>query len=429
MAQSHTGFRKAELESIADLYGIQVDFSGHDESRPFLVITLESDEEARKLVKRSVLARGIYELWGTGSNLEELHEDVKKNSKHYWDRYQDDTISFKFEFIGYQGGRLTMKEQIQIIESFQYLDFQGPIRMKKPDEVFVFLEEYTVTDEVPSLEPKTIWLGREVQLGARIADNVVDKYDLRKRPYIGTTSFDAELSLISCNIGQADLGKIVYDPFNGTGSFLVAAAYFGSLTFGSDIDVRMLRGKGKATIAANFKKYGTSSKFGDILTMDFTNNAFRPNFTIDSIICDPPYGVREGLKVCGAKNEEKSLGRENVVIDGEKAFLRRDYIQPKKPYELDSLLDDLLNFAANRLPVGGRLCFWMPTANDNFQATNIPQHENLELQYNLVQEFNKWSRRLLCYIKRDESYKGVSHTSSDRGLVNNFRERYFTGFN
>ncbi|ODV96264.1 hypothetical protein PACTADRAFT_16407, partial [Pachysolen tannophilus NRRL Y-2460] len=436
LAQAYPNFRKAELESIAEMYGIKVDLSEHDETNPFLIVELENDDAARLLVKRSILARGIYELWGKGDDLGELHLDVQRRIEEsdgeYIKRFIEDNsqVSFKFDFIGYLGGRKTQEERVRIIETFKYLDFKGPIRMKNPDEIFVILEEYHVLDENTAAEiPDRMWFGRQVQLSARIEENILDKYDLSKRPYIGTTSFDAELSLVTCNIGQVDKGKIMYDPFAGTGSFLVTGSYFGALTFGSDIDVRMLRGKGKQqTIESNFQKYKTSMLFGDVLTMDFTNNAFRPSFKIDSIVCDPPYGVREGLKVCGSKNPIRSAGKENVVINGEKAFLRRDYIQPKKSYELDSLLDDLLRFAAKSLPVGGRLSFWMPTANDRFESTQIPQHENLELIYNLVQEFNKWARRLLVYVKRDEDYKGKTMTKDDRSVVNNFRQRYFTGF-
>ena len=36
-------------------------------------------------------------------------------------------------------------------------------------------------------------------------------------------------------------GALVFDPFAGTGSILVAAASLGALTLGADIDVRVLR--------------------------------------------------------------------------------------------------------------------------------------------------------------------------------------------
>lgn len=424
-AQAYPNFRRAELESLAAYHEISIDLSHHDEKNPFLIVKLENDEQARKIMARSILGRGIYELWGQGKNLEELHEDVKQRSSDRFDEYKK--MSFKFDFIGYMGKRTT-KEKFEMIESFSYLAFEGPIRMKNPDEIFNVLEEYHVHGTEKATTPINMWFGRQIQLSAR-TENILDKYDLRRRKYIGTTSFDAELSLVSCNIAQVGPGKITYDPFTGTGSFLVAAANFGGLPIGSDIDVRILRGKNdKCNINANFKQYGTTLNFLDILTMDFTNNAFRSDLKIDTIVCDPPYGVREGLKVCGAKDPEKAAGRENVVIDGEKAHLRKDFIQPKKPYELSNLLDDLLNFAANRLPLDGRLAFWMPTANDDFEPNLIPQHENLELIYNLEQEFNKWSRRLLVYVRRDDDFKGETSNGLRANQIKNFRDRYFKGF-
>lgn len=425
-AQAYPNFRRAEIESLASLYNIEIDLSHHDEKNPFLIVKLDNDDQARKIMERSILGRGIYELWGHGKDLQELHENVKSTSS---EKFQDfKTSSFKFNFIGYMGKR-SNKKKFEIIESFSYLGFEGPIRMKNPEAEFTVLEEYFVSGKELATTPEYMWFGRQIQLSAR-TENILDKYDLKRRKYIGTTSFDAELALVSCNIGQVGPGKITYDPFTGTGSFLVAAANFGGLPIGSDIDVRILRGKNdQCNIKSNFKQYGTTGNFLDILTMDFTNNAFASHLPIDCIVCDPPYGVREGLKVCGAKDPEKAAGRENVVIDGEMAHLRRDFIQPKKPYELANLLDDLLNFAADRLPINGRLAFWMPTANDDFEINQIPQHEKLELIYNLEQQFNKWSRRLLVYVKRDGSYKGQTKNGLKTQNIKNFRERYFNGFN
>ena len=40
---------------------------------------------------------------------------------------------------------------------------------------------------------------------------------------------------------QVRRGDLVFDPFSGTGSILVAAASLGALTLGADIDIRVLR--------------------------------------------------------------------------------------------------------------------------------------------------------------------------------------------
>lgn len=421
LAQTHPNFRLAELEALADLHGIKVDLSNHNDETPFLIVSLESEEDAAKWLKRAVLAKGVYELWGMGATEEEMHEDVKRRSANDWHKYK--TNSFKFDIVGYQGKR-SNSEKIKMIERFKYVEFDGPIRMKNPDEIFTVLEHYIPIDDNHAAEtPSYYYFGRQISLTAR-STGVLEQYDLRKRKYIGTTTFEAELSLVSCNLGHVKAGQIMYDPFVGTGSFLVAGAYFGALTTGSDIDGRLIRGKGSQnTIKSNFKQYKNPLLFLDVLTMDFTHNAFRSNLKFDSIVCDPPYGVREGLKVLGAKNPSKFEGKEDVEIEGEKAFLRKDYIPTKKPYELDSLLYDLLEFASERLPINGRLSFWMPTNNDEFQPNIIPQHKNLELKYHLEQQFNKWSRRLLVYINRGEGYNGIDN--KDSVTIPEFRKKYF----
>jgi tRNA (guanine10-N2)-methyltransferase len=45
-------------------------------------------------------------------------------------------------------------------------------------------------------------------------------------------------------------GKIIYDPFAGTGSLLYAVAHWGAYVFGSDIDGRQMRGKSKFFVEA-----------------------------------------------------------------------------------------------------------------------------------------------------------------------------------
>ncbi|GAV30021.1 hypothetical protein PMKS-003527 [Pichia membranifaciens] len=425
LAQSHPGFRKAELESLADLHEIKADFSNHNEEHPFLLVSLQNDEEAYKLIDRAILSKGIYELWGDGSSFDEMHESVKSNMAQLREPYLHNT--FKFENLTFQGGKKSREEQIKMYEKFAYLAFKGKIRMKNPDQTFTILEQYSLgADLFPLDHPDHCWFGRQINLSAR-SRGAVEKYDIKKRPYFGTTSFDAELSLFTCNMAQVRPGDLIYDPFVGTGSFLVTAAEFGGITVGSDIDFLTLKGKGpKRRLKDNFDYYKDPLQFTDVLCMDFTNNAFRKNLTFGSIVCDPPYGVREGVKVCGTTDSK--IGRETVMIDGELAFLRRDYIQPKKTYSLDLLLDDLLQFAAERLETGSRLCFWMPVANDVDIPTMIPQHEQLELIYELVQDFHKWSRRLLVYVKRNDAYKGQTLRSEHREGINNFRERYFNKF-
>lgn len=294
---------------------------------------LENDAAARAVISRSILARDIHELWGQGASYQEVHADVRSRTQHRWADYKD--VSFRFSVDCFAGKRSQTSKR-DIINSFSYLDFQGPIVMRDPDEQFGVMEEYisdveTVSssasldaevavslDSKPSSsEPKRIYLARWVASSSR---EMITKYDLKKRRYISTTSMDAELALVTANMALAAPGKLFYDPFVGTGSFSVAAAHFGSIAFGSDIDGRSFRGKDtqKGTpigVVRNFVQYGLMNRFGDVFTADLTNTPLRTRQFLDGIICDPPYGVREGLRVLGLRDGH-ARAKEKVLIDG-----------------------------------------------------------------------------------------------------------------
>ena len=83
----------------------------------------------------------------------------------------------------------------------------------------------------------------------QIADSSRDgahKLRLDSRYFIGTTSMDPLLALVMANQARVTSGSLVYDPFVGTGSLLVAASYFGGYSVGADIDRALLHGRGTA---------------------------------------------------------------------------------------------------------------------------------------------------------------------------------------
>jgi tRNA (guanine10-N2)-methyltransferase len=255
------------------------------------------------------LAKAIYEVWGSGSTYEELHGTVRELSQHLWNYYKE--ASFKFSIDSFQGTR-SMAEQTNLINGFRFLGFEGPIRMKGAENEFCILEDYQFDAAGQGMqEPLLIHLGRFLGTSDR---NSIQKYDLKKRKYISTTSMDAELALITANITLAGPGKLFYDPFVGTGSFPVACAHFGALAFGSDIDGRSIRGKGKTNLLTNFVQYGLTAQFGDSFVADLTNTPLRVARLFDGIVCDPPYGVREGLKVLGHRDPTK--GKSPIFKDG-----------------------------------------------------------------------------------------------------------------
>ncbi|KAL8644171.1 MAG: hypothetical protein Q9226_007900, partial [Calogaya cf. arnoldii] len=421
--QVHESFRKAELEAMADLYGINMEFLHYNQYSPHCVIRLPDEDAARIIIGRSILSKGIYELWGSASTYAELHEDVERRTSNLWHLYK--FSSFKFEIQAYQAKR-SLAEQDDLIQTFRYTGFEGPIQLKDPEQTFCIFEQ--CEDGVQ--EPTQVYLGRLIAASSR---PILDTYTLKKRKYLSTTSMDSELALVTANLTQAGPGKLFYDPFTGTGSFSIACAHFGAVSMGSDIDGRAVRGKNGVNILTSFQQYNLLDKYLDSFIADLTHTPLRSARILDGIICDPPYGVREGLKVLGSKDGGK---KEIHWIDGKAAHLQDHYIPPKKPYGFEAMLCDILEFAAVYLVDGGRLSLWMPTANDEEVELEIPMHPCLEVVSVCVQAFNKWSRRLLTYRRlRDEDVKEGSltrYTKKEEGStandLNSFRKRYFEGF-
>ncbi|KAI7557862.1 hypothetical protein D0864_15322 [Hortaea werneckii] len=492
--QQHETFRRPEIESLADLAGYSLEWLSYSDHSPFAIIRFKqaeiTDTAIQTVIQRSILCDQIYELWGSvgGSNYDLLRQDITSRTQHLWPQYR--TSSFRFTVDSYHG-KLSLTEQRDLIESFDFMSFEGPVRMKKPDQHFTIFEDY----ELDAKLPYHLYFGRLIGEGGRKAINL---YNLKKRSYIATTSMDAELSLITANLTQAGPGKLAYDPFMGTGSFPLACAHFGAVVFGSDLDGRSIRGKGSRSVRNNFHQYHTAHLYLGGFIADLTNSPLRtstfphhPDPTennqdkherhsnllppLDAILCDPPYGVREGLKVLGSTRAH--LHEVVHLADGTPAHLQANYLPPKRPYSLVRMLEDILEFAAERLCEGrGRLGLWMPVAgavagdsegegevgeeeqsrqqqppppaSSGKEAVNpsipttatpttadpsspanppnlsppahqqppptetesedqeiipIPTHPALRLAHTSQQDFNKWSRRLLIYVRLPEA--------------------------
>ncbi|KAI1415470.1 tRNA guanosine-2'-O-methyltransferase TRM11 [Hypoxylon sp. FL1857] len=431
-SQSHETFRLAEIQALATVEGIDLEVISYSEESPFCIVRLPSEDAAKLLLKRSILAQTIHEHWGTAETYDELHAIVKRDTAHLWSQYRD--VSFKINIDAYQGSR-SEKRKLDLINSFAYLGFEGLILLKNPDQKFTIFEQWEF-DAVPRNLPNPL----KVHFGRLVGHSVrelIKTYDLKKRGYISTTSMDSELALVTANIALAAPGKLFYDPFVGTGSFPIACAHFGALGFGSDIDGRSVRGEGgKRSLKGNFEQYGLQNLLGDVFVSDLTNTPIRKARILDGIVCDPPYGVREGLKVLGCRDPEHKDAW--LVEKGKQNYRNPSFVPPKKPYSFTAMLDDILNFASDTLVDNGRLSFWMPTANDEEQEIPVPTHPCLSVVVVCTQAFYKWSRRLITYRrlpdsevdmsalaerKREEQLKG--HTADD---LNSFRRAYFKGF-
>lgn len=100
------------------------------------------------------------------------------------------------------------------------------------------------------------------------------------------------------NQAKAAPNQLMFDPFCGTGSLLIAAAKFGSYVMGADIDYQMLHAKTRPSrinqkarekdesVAANMLQYSLSHLYLDVFIGDFANCPLKDTIKFDSVICD-----------------------------------------------------------------------------------------------------------------------------------------------
>lgn len=486
-----------------------------DLRRPFALAHLPNDEAAINLLRRCVSLRSIWAYWSHGGNYEEVHaRNQQEASQKLWKPYVEeaDCPSWKAHVFSYSY-TISDKRKINIIQSFSYMDLKGRIQLKNPHMRWGVMEEFVAqelwpghlrdehnnfpgaakeTDKVDGREelgdkdPRLvqIFLGRRIDVKAGslysekaaataprkssdptqegqtgLARDLIEKLNLKKRVYIGNTSMESEMSLLMASMALAGPGKLVYDPFAGTGSMLYASAVFGAMAFGSDIDGRPMRGKenigdsnSQTGIVKSATQYGVRDRILDTVVFDMTQNpwrkdlmfslgdevgkaerATRPKGIVDGIVVDPPYGVRAGAKRLGKRDPEKQRTEPYWMPDGLGAgqgcwsHERSDYIPPTRPYHLEDLVDDLLDYAYSLLSDGGRLVFWLPSMIDPEEdgekeaeeggytkssaaiersvRVDLPQHRRkagqgrMRMIHYSLQDFGRWGRWLITMEK------------------------------
>ncbi|KAJ3219911.1 hypothetical protein HDU67_008440 [Dinochytrium kinnereticum] len=421
-AQIHLDFRLAELESLAKLEAVDIQYDASTLSiySPFFFVKLRSREDAVKLITRSILIKEIIELWADANDFESLLKKVQNLPMEMREPYL--TCSFKFLVTAF-GSTLTVPEQVQRIERFSFLEFAGEIDLKNPSVIFKYYEDYGDYTRrglsAPREGPERCIFGILLATGNRA---IVNRFDLKKRGYLGTTSMDAELSLIMANQALAKEGSMVLDPFVGTGSVILSAAHFGAYTMGSDIDGRQIRGKAKdsKSIKTNVAQYNLGSRVLDNIVTDIAHNPWRKTPLWDAIVCDPPYGVRAGARKIGV----------NDKMPPKTTFFKPNgdpKLPQTVPYELHEVILDLVSFAAEMMVPGGRLVYWLPTVPDEYHPSDIPSHPRLRVVANSEQFFGKWARRLITMEKLLESEPDADwdKPEGDAPAHSRFRNKYF----
>ncbi|CAM9272611.1 unnamed protein product, partial [Lampetra planeri] len=436
LAQDNVDFRLPEIKALLSLRGKPFRPGlNYKEKSPFWCLDELCEDDIRSIMARSVCVKSAFELWGHGQTHNELRTALLKYPSDKMSPFMRKDSTYRINVYTFNK-TLEFAERIKRIDAMEYLPFEGTVSLKSPQHVFCLLEDYgTDPNDIPE-NPHYMYFGRWIADGQR---ELIRSHSVKNRHFIGNTSMDAGLSFIMANHAKVKEHDLVFDPFVGTGSLLVACCHFGAYVCGSDIDYNTIHGRGRSSrknqkwrgpdenIRANLRQYGTEKMYVDVMVSDASNPVWRTSTLFDAIITDPPYGVRESTRKTGSHKDK------NKPPDG---IYAESHVPVSQSYHLSDIFTDLLNFSASHLVLGGRLVYWLPVYRPEYCEEMVPLHPCLQLISNCEQTLSSHtSRRLITMekIKEPEEVDSLAHLSDPRFRPyqghNAFREKYFSGLN
>ncbi|KAL3123183.1 hypothetical protein niasHT_010353 [Heterodera trifolii] len=459
---AHQTFRRAEFDAICQIQGISVVPNSPSDGIHIQSFEFQNDEfDVFRLLERTVLVKAAYELIAEGDG----HEQVMAKLA------SDPSSSLaRFDFADQSWSLLVRPHQKKhsgdyarsVVERYTAIPLLtlAPVDLAHPSNVFSVIEMYEANERRET--PDKVYFVRLVSL-CRITNgatfplfwlgegrgNLKTLFSLSHRRYIGNSTMDPELAFIQANLAKTRPGALAMDPFCGTGGLLLPAAYFGSYVFGAEIKWDVARARGRSSrageqwlcadhsIRANFEQYGLcDGRFLGVILADSSQPKLWHNLTtvgtIDAIITDPPYGIRERGQRLGS--DKRKTPKENEIGNGwhkngqtesaekdrkgnsseslaksaiKKNVGNEDQIDhfgvgfpEKQKYAMSNVFLDLMDLSARLLRPGGRLAFWFPVCRSEYSDRILPRMDCMQLVCNCEQTLAKdSSRRLLVYEK------------------------------
>lgn len=421
-SNTHLHFKIPEFESIFQILSLQFEWIEKNEELPWFIIELNSVDDARKVLSRSISTKHCIHLWAKGATYQEFHENLKSFPFDEHKEIFSEEKSFKISVDTYMKN-IDLTEKLRIIDTLDYLPTKGPVKLKSPDYEFSYLEFWGTENNNLPPNPFNIFFGLSLGEGQR---HLITKQSIRNRKFIGNTTMDPQLALLMANLGKVDSTSLVWDPFVGTGSLLLAAAEFKGHVFGGDIDFLQLHARTRSTRAgikdrnedesmiANFQQYGLTSQYGDVIACDFSKSFWRSGVQFDVIVTDPPYGIREQMTKVGTdKDYSKSSIPEEYL---------KTHVPEKVSYSLEHILEDLINFSAKHLTLGGRLVYWIPVMRQIYQKSLLPSHPALNILYDCEQILSSHTSRWLIVMEKHSDIDGKTTVHPE---LTNFKDQFY----
>ncbi|CRH01660.1 tRNA guanosine-2'-O-methyltransferase, putative [Plasmodium relictum] len=401
----------------------------------FLKVNITEEELWKNVLSRSILIKGVVDLWGEGNSYDDLLKNLTTKKHLFENNLRNKKWCFYFNSFGKVVNQIDKKKKMDYFKIF--FDEFRDIDLINPDVHIALFEEY---DKKNSKILKKVYFGKCIVL-RKYQNSIFNTYEkttekpkiswwknyaLNKRPILGPTTTDNELAFIMCNIAKIKNGHIVLDPFVGSGGLLVSCSIFNAICIGNDIDIRLLKGyrlsylnphiehqNDKKNIFQNFLHYNLNMP--DILVSDNSKpiwNFFHKPW-VDAIVTDPPYGNRATIRTSvknssNAKNKgdiinNNEFNENSAIINNNENELERKNTLNKKTinYRCAAAIKDLLNIASHTLVDNGMLVFLLPVQLKTIkEEIEILNHSDFYLISYDLQTLTSFSGRLIVSMQR-----------------------------
>ena len=328
--------RIAEFESVTTkLYPtVQIDWQWDGVNRsyyggdygPSVIQRLPNDLTAlewAEVAVRCIGCKAVFQILGEGDTLKDCIQKVGRLSDEQILRLIQGSWSMQVKMLG-RSDRLHPRERRDRVESFR--DVLGvlvkrKVELNNPDHELILLEDCrSLESDINAGQPQPphhVYLLLKVSSSTSpTVRELAELSDVKKRAFISTTTMPADRALLMSNLGLAQGGMSVLDPFCGSGGLLLSSALLGASVVGTDVDAELLsfrntplpfpnspfrpnRGVELVSYGDSFTELGLEQPMLlpglDIQSDGVVPQVLQANHgqRYDAIVTDPPYGIRE----------------------------------------------------------------------------------------------------------------------------------------
>ena len=139
-ANEHTQFRIPEFESLAEVLSIPLTWVFKSSDHPWVILDLAGgEEEAARLLTRSLSIKFCVELWAQGEGYSQFHTNLQQSSfvTTSGTKWFGEHVSFKVHIESFNK-KLSLSGE----DKFGRFPLQSPVKLSSPDGVFSYLESF-----------------------------------------------------------------------------------------------------------------------------------------------------------------------------------------------------------------------------------------------------------------------------------------------